>query len=193
VRTAAGRAARSARFRFASTRCAECHRDPHRGETERLNKQEGCESCHRVDSWRQVSFDHARTRFALSGGHAKPACVACHKKVDVGTARERIQMAGLPLTCQGCHKDPHVGQFTRTGETSSCERCHTTDTVKASRFDHRRDSGYALDGAHARLACSACHRPETRNGVTFIRYKPLPQTCRGCHGPSPPAAKGETP
>lgn len=192
VRTAAPGPARNARFKFPSTRCVDCHKDPHRGETERLTKQEGCEGCHRVDSWRQVSFDHGRTRFVLSGGHAKPACVACHTKIEAGTPRERLQMAGLTSSCQGCHKDPHLGQFTRAGEASSCERCHTTDNVKASRFDHKRDSAYALDGAHLKLACTVCHRPERKDGVTFTRYKPLPQTCKGCHGPTPPPGKGET-
>jgi hypothetical protein len=190
---AAGGSAKSTRFRFASTRCQDCHKDPHRGELERLSRKQGCEGCHGTDSWRAITFDHARTRFALSGGHAKPACAACHKKVDVGTPRERAQLVGLPVACQACHKDPHAGQFAREGEASSCERCHTTDNVKASRFDHARDSSYALDGAHARVACSACHLRESRNGVTFTRYKPLPQTCKGCHGPSPPAGKGETP
>ncbi|HEY6555247.1 MAG TPA: hypothetical protein VI669_17955 [Vicinamibacteria bacterium] len=191
ARTAVGGPTRNAQFRFPSTRCVDCHKDPHRGETDRLTKPEGCEGCHRVDSWRLVSFDHGRTRFALSGGHAKPKCVACHKKIEVGTPRERLQFAGLSLACQSCHKDPHVGQFTRAGEPSSCERCHTTEDVKASRFDHKRDSAYALDGAHAKLACAVCHRAETKDGVTFTRYKPLPQTCKGCHGPSVPVGKGD--
>ena len=65
------------------------------------------------------------------------------------------------------------------------------DNLKASKFDHARDAAYRLDGAHVRLACAACHRPETRNGVTFVRYKPLPTTCRGCHGGSQPPATGE--
>jgi hypothetical protein len=75
----------------------------------------------------------------------------------------------------------------------SCERCHTTDDLKPSRFDHTRDAAYELDGAHARLACSACHLLETRNGVTFVRYKPLPTTCRGCHGASRQPGNGERP
>ena len=55
---------------------------------------------------------------------------------------------------------------------------HDRQPRRPRRFDHARDSAYRLDGAHARLACAACHRPETRNGVTFVRYKPLPTTCR---------------
>lgn len=184
-----GAGRRTAQFRFASTRCTDCHRDPHRGEVDKQVRKAGCEACHRVESWRRFSFDHAQTRFVLAGGHARPACAACHKKVEVGTPRERVQLAGLPLNCEACHADPHRGQFTREGAALACDRCHTTDTVQASRFDHKRDSAYALDGAHARIACAACHRKEKKEGVVFVRYKPLPTTCKGCHGPSGAPAK----
>ena len=148
------------------------------GELDRGVAQDGCESCHHVESWRASAktFDHARTRFALAGAHAKPACAACHERVDIGTERERVRYAGVPLTCQGCHEDTHRGQF-----EVSCDRCHDPDSLKASRFDHARDSAWPLDGAHARVACAECHRRETRDGVEFVRYKPLPSACRDCH------------
>jgi hypothetical protein len=177
---------------FASTRCADCHKDPHQGEVARFVAKGGCESCHRVDSWRQVAFDHAQTRYPLTGRHARVACVSCHRRAEAGQAA-RLRFAGVSQTCEGCHRDPHQGQFARAGKAVSCERCHTTDNLEASKFDHARDAAYKLDGAHARLACSACHRPETRDGTTFVRYKPLPTTCRGCHGSSRAPANGERP
>jgi hypothetical protein len=180
-------------LRFGSTRCADCHRDPHQGEAARFVAKGGCETCHRVDSWRQVAFDHAQTRYPLSGSHARVACTPCHRRSAAPGAPAVLRFAGVTQTCDGCHRDPHQGQFARPGGASACERCHTTENLKASRFDHSRDAAYKLDGAHARLACSACHRPETRNGATFIRYKPLPTTCRGCHGPSGRPANGEKP
>ena len=169
---------RSPRLRFASTRCAACHRDAHFGELDRWVTQDGCESCHSVESWRAAAktFDHSRTRFALVGAHARPACAECHEKVGVGTERERVRFAGVPLTCQGCHEGTHRGQF-----EVSCDRCHDPNSLKASRFDHGRDSAWPLDGAHARVVCAECHLRETRDGVVFVRYKPLPTTCRGCH------------
>jgi hypothetical protein len=177
---------------FASTRCADCHKDPHQGEAARVVAKGGCESCHRVESWRQVVFDHGQTRYPLSGGHARVACASCHRRAEAGQP-VGLRFAGVPQACESCHRDPHLGQFARTGGQVSCERCHTTDSLKASKFDHARDAAYKLDGAHARLACSACHRPETRNSVTFVRYKPLPTTCRGCHGSSRPPGNGDRP
>ena len=177
---------------FASTRCADCHQDPHQGEAARVVAKGGCEACHRVESWRQVAFDHGQTRYSLSGRHARVACVSCHRRAQAGQSA-RLRFAGVPQACEGCHRDPHQGQFAGTGGPVACERCHTTDDLKPSKFDHSRDAAYELDGAHARLACSACHRLETRNGVTFVRYKPLPTTCRGCHGASRQPGNGERP
>jgi hypothetical protein len=171
-------------LRFASTRCAACHKDPHQGQLARFVAKGGCELCHRVDSWREIEFDHGQTRYPLSGSHARVACRRCHGRRDAAPATPPLRFAGVPRSCEGCHRDPHQGQFARAGGGTDCERCHTTDNLKASKFDHGRDAAWPLDGAHARVACSACHRPETRNGATFIRYKPLPTTCIGCHGPS---------
>lgn len=170
-------------FRFASTRCLDCHRDPHRGQVDRYLKAGGCESCHVTESWREARVDHAKTRFPLTGGHARTSCAACHRKAAApGAAPAALVLTGIPVTCEACHQDPHRGQFVANGKLAACDRCHTTENLKATRFAHNRDSVYALDGAHARVPCAACHRAETRSGVTFIRYKPLPTTCKGCHG-----------
>jgi len=186
LKVPAGATGRGPRLRFASTRCAACHRDVHQGDLDRWVKAGGCESCHTGESWRHAKFDHASTRFALVAGHARAACGECHKKVEVGTPRERVGFAGTPLACDRCHGDPHRGQFQKTGSPASCERCHAKATLKATLFDHARDSAWPLDGAHARVACKSCHRSESRDGVTFVHYKPLPKTCSGCHGPSTP-------
>jgi hypothetical protein len=191
-RTVSGAARATVSLHFASTRCADCHGDPHRGGVARFVAKGGCETCHRVESWREVTFDHGQTKYPLVGSHARVACAPCHRRQTTGAPPEALRFVGVPQSCASCHRDPHQGQFARAGAVS-CERCHTTDGLKATRFDHDRDAAYRLDGAHARLACSACHRPETRNGVTFVRYKPLPTTCRGCHGTSPPLTKGERP
>jgi hypothetical protein len=170
------------RFRFASERCADCHRDPHRGEVDRWKaKDAGCEVCHRVETWHQVAFDHSKTRYALVGAHQRVACTKCHAKVDVGTPRERLRFTGLDQGCASCHPDPHRGQFARGGETD-CGRCHTVETLKATTFDHNRDADWPLKGAHQRVPCHSCHKPVTEAGVTFVRYRDAPTACKGCHG-----------
>jgi hypothetical protein len=171
---------KTAGYRLTYARCTDCHKDPHKGETDKYAPKAGCETCHRVDSWRKVVFEHEATRFPLAGGHVKAACGACHKKTDVGTARERTRFTGLPLVCESCHRDVHAGQFVVAGATR-CERCHGIDAWKADRFDHNRDASYRLDGAHAKVACAKCHKPEKREGRPVARYKPLASNCRDCH------------
>jgi hypothetical protein len=121
------------------------------------------------------------------------ATTPCHVQKSGAGPAGVLRFAGLTQACESCHRDPHQGQFARAGASTSCERCHTTSELKAASFDHGKDAAWPLDGAHARLACSACHRPETRDGVTFVRYKPLPRTCRGCHAQAPQTANGERP
>ena len=52
--------------------------------------------------WKDVTFDHTKTRFALTGAHATPACAACHADG---------RYVGTPTTCIGCHAgdDKHNG------------------------------------------------------------------------------------
>lgn len=196
-----GGAEPTTRFRFASPRCAACHADPHGGEVDRWIAAGGCESCHAVERWSDVTFDHSVTGFALGGAHAEASCRSCHGAGAAGESEgrgaDRLRFPGLPTTCAGCHGDPHLGQLTETRPaslaalpSSACTRCHgSTESWAADlAFDHRRDAAFVLDGAHGRLACAACHRRETANGVTFVRYKPLPTACEGCHAGSVSAA-----
>ena len=167
----------NSRFRYASTRCADCHRDPHQGDLARYVAEGGCESCHKTESWRALNFDHGKTRLALVAAHARTTCAECHKRIEVGTPRERVQFANLPLTCDGCHGDWHRGQFT----PPTCDRCHLSEDLSAARFDHERDAAFHLAGAHAKLACAACH-PAQKDGTKLtIRYKPLAKDCKDCH------------
>ncbi|WP_010215337.1 cytochrome c [Sphingomonas sp. PAMC 26621] len=141
--------------------CIGCHRadDPHRG---RLGTD--CAGCHDETQWRAaLGFDHGRTRFPLVGQHARMACVGCH--VD-------RSFTAKGLTCTACHADDfHKG---RLGRTPDCAQCHVPAGWDRWRFDHARQTGFALDGKHLGLACAACHR------VAAPTAK-LDPTCYACH------------
>jgi hypothetical protein len=186
---AATRQAAVVPLKLTAARCSDCHRDPHRGETAATAGGSTCEACHRVESWRDVGFDHARTRYPLSGRHAQVTCARCHARAE-GVEPARLAFKGAATECAACHRDPHDGQFAQGARRTACERCHATDSLKATRFAHDRDTRYKLDGAHVRLACATCHKPEVRAGRPFVRYKPLPLTCTGCHGTRQTAAIG---
>lgn len=86
------------------TACASCHRDPHGGQFARGGRAAPCTDCHQEESWSRVTFDHERaTGFPLAGAHRDVPCAACHRPVSRDGATY-VQYAGLPSTCEGCHK-----------------------------------------------------------------------------------------
>ncbi len=156
--------------------CASCHVDPHDGAFE----EEGCDSCHGDRAWTPSRWDVARhdaeAGYALEGAHAAVPCVACHLD-DAGAARW-----SYPDTrCVACHQDPHAGQFA----DRECEACHDTGGFDLPDLDHAA-TRFPLDGAHAGVACEACHVTETApGGARFVRYRPLGAACADCHGATP--------
>ena len=153
------------KFRDAPGRCFDCHKknDPHKG-----GLGEACDGCHTEDAWRKVkAFDHSKTKFALTGAHAKVACAACH-------AGERYK--GLATTCISCHQiqDVHAGRH-----GAKCESCHGTQAWKPVRFDHAKNTRFPLRGSHATLKCEACHMGD-------VYRDKLAMTCVSCHKKNDP-------
>jgi hypothetical protein len=181
--------------------CTDCHADAHAG---RISRPQGeprtCDRCHGVEGWAPVRFeleDHARSRYPLEGSHRAVACAGCHPKDPAAASRfpadvrKRLEARGRPVRvsavriaveraedCRTCHQDPHRGQFDATLARGGCEACHTVATFRRPKFDHQRDSRFALTGRHAKAACSSCHRADA-GGVT--RWRPLATACDGCH------------
>jgi hypothetical protein len=188
-------------------RCIDCHREiddqleRSRGLHGRERLQE-CEACHpehagadfELIDWGdggQAGFDHTRTRWPLSGAHAKLGCRTCHDRryQQRGELRlvERRQVGrswlGLDGRCAVCHADPHTGSL-----GDECADCHAARAWKpASRFDHDT-TVYPLLGKHADLQCASCHlvpgRVESRDerGRIVPRYRPVAHAeCSDCH------------
>lgn len=169
-------------FRFASQACVDCHVDPHLEESRHPPEdQSECTDCHDVDSWRLVSFDHRTTEFPLVGRHAKVACRDCHSLAGAIGEPQSVRFEESPLTCSGCHKDPHAGQLSAVGAQPGCDRCHTADGWHETLFVHNRDSSYRLEGAHSRVPCGSCHREREVDGTSFVQYKSIPTACEACH------------
>lgn len=170
------------RFVIDAGACTGCHEDPHGGTLDAylepgVRDSRGCVSCHDLDAWRSVSFDHGRSEFSLTGRHADVACESCHPRADGGPMR----LAGVPTACGGCHEDPHAGQFERDGRKVSCESCHTVLDWRPSRFDHDRDAAYKLEGAHREVPCASCHPTVITAAKAWVRYRRLPTACADCH------------
>jgi hypothetical protein len=168
-------------------RCATCHVDAHEHAFERVEAGVDCARCHSTstfDGGDGAKFAHARwTGFELDGEHARIACEACHVPARERDQFERRFGHAAGTACVDCHVDPHAGQFERGGATD-CSRCHSSSGDFALvGFQHDRDTRFALDAQHKKLACSACHVPcATLSGEKVVRYKPLGTTCADCHG-----------
>jgi len=142
---------------------------------------QGCEACHNVRSWADVSgFDHSKTKFPLLGAHRAAKCGDCHK-VPVG--KKEIQFKDTSQVCEDCHKDAHDGQFAKAGKTP-CADCHDSQRWVPSTFNHDTRTHFPLQGGHEGVACDKCHK-QTRmvDAKPVIVYKQAPSKCSDCHGP----------
>lgn len=104
---------------FAAKGCGGCHDDVHGGDL-----GNDCARCHQQESWRpEAQLEaHARSRFPLSGAHARVACHRCHPGAFAGN------FIPNDPSCVTCHRDdlaralnpPHVA----LGYVDRCDRCH---------------------------------------------------------------------
>lgn len=125
-----------------------------------------CAGCHTTSGWTSVSFNHAATRFPLTGRHVVAPCTGCHDLRD---------FRGATAECRACHQDPHRGDA-----GASCEQCHTPNgwTQVLAADAHARTRLPDL-GVHASLPCADCHRS---TGVQ--PFTAAVAACVTCHRPA---------
>jgi hypothetical protein len=157
--------------------CTTCHADIHKGQFA-ARMTNGCETCHKTDSWQAVNFSHEKTNFPLRGKHVRIECSRCHKKTD--NQISTMQFARTPNRCYDCHKEPHEQQFAIGGVTQ-CDKCHTEEAWASLSFNHNTQARFVLKGKHATVPCVKCHKTESINQHQTVRYKPLGTACADCH------------
>jgi nitrate/TMAO reductase-like tetraheme cytochrome c subunit len=167
-------------FRNIGETCIDCHTDVHEGFlSEKYYPQKSCDRCHSTDQWAQVSFEHQRTGFELSGKHVQIACTDCHKAGTELAPSPTVKFIGLKQECITCHKNIHGRQFELEG-VIDCKRCHTYEAWKPGTFDHTT-ARFALDGAHKKVACKECHKAEVVEGRVTVQYRLERFECIDCH------------
>lgn len=161
--------------------CARCHDNPHGEQFATEMKKHGCGGCHTPIGWDVPNIDHKT--WPLTGAHASAPCGRCHRPTDADRKAGRgASYKNTPRECEGCHDDVHRGQYRLTKPVKSCKSCHTTQRFVLSEFDHAKRAGYALDGAHRRLECAACHKIEKlADGGKTTRWRLGYRRCRDCH------------
>ena len=141
----------------APQQCVQCHADPHQGQLSQT-----CETCHNERSWtaQDTGFDHALSRYPLTGKHLAVECAACHSGG---------QYLFQSFTCRDCHEDLHNGQFEQ-----ACETCHVTAGWSEDHLllDHAQ-CRFPLLGRHQAVQCAQCHEDG--------QYKFDELNCSSCH------------
>ena len=161
-----GEPARYRGIEFAT--CESCHRDPHAGRYD----PRGCTDCHDESGWNSL----ARVRdehpgLSLRGGHSRTDCTDCHDRgIDAAPSRGD--------RCVDCHRAVHEANF-----GARCERCHGgirwAPLTRAIGLRAHALTPYPLEGEHADVECSSCHRRELPR---HERYRGLVYDgCASCH------------
>jgi hypothetical protein len=146
-------------FKGTPTDCFSCHQknDTHNGQF-----GTDCGSCHSTSGWKPANFDHSKSGFPLTGGHASVACAQCH----TGGTYNKISTA-----CVTCHALP----VTHTSMSTDCTQCHTTASWTAN-FNHPGGNcGDQNCANHERATCAECHP------VNYSTY-----VCTPCHDSNNP-------
>ena len=165
-------------FKKIGSNCIDCHENTHQGYMDKKYTDDGCDACHNVNAWSELTFDHEKTGFSLLGEHAKTDCRSCHYRVDEkGVTAQKF--SDLTEACLQCHNDEHLGQFAKYGDTG-CEKCHGYDNWKAEKFSHD-NSRFKLEGAHATVDCIDCHTQERMSGGRCVKYIYEDIKCATCH------------
>jgi hypothetical protein len=168
--------------KHAKTQCEDCHANGsyagtptdcfacHQKDDEHAGKfGADCAACHQPSNWEDVTFDHNKSNFPLTGQHAGLACEQCHTDQ---------QFAGLSTACVTCHTDPayHAGLF-----STDCASCHTTNNWLATYTGSH--PGIADEGGsgvnHGNTNCRTCHTQNLRSA-----------TCLACHENNNPEGEG---
>lgn len=171
-------------------------------------QQDTCQSCHHEHQGKDTSlidwgprgesgFEHAATGFPLKGKHAAAACASCHqlKRVRETPILKLLEshpgqktFLGLQTACTSCHFDEHRGQM-----DAPCQTCHEEKGWKPAPGFNHAETGFALKGAHQKVACEKCHQAEKDTttpanafpapaSMTFAKFGELPHaSCSDCH------------
>ena len=164
-------------FNVENKLCTNCHENIHKEEiSKKYLLDDNCVSCHNVNSWNEVFFNHSSTNFELQGRHKEINCKKCH---FVEIEKQIVQkFRSLKSDCVVCHRDVHKSQFEKDGKTD-CTKCHQFSNWNPEVFNHS-NSRFPLQGAHQKVECSRCHK--LSNDDSYIVYKFSGEIkCANCH------------
>jgi hypothetical protein len=128
--------------------CLACHRkdDTHKG-----CAGPKCADCHTENDWKERSFDHDKTRFALTGKHVDTKCADCHKHArttrkrrapaSAATARTttapRATRAATARSARAATAPRPGSPRPSTTTATPSTRCAASTAARSARLPHR--------------------------------------------------------
>jgi nitrate/TMAO reductase-like tetraheme cytochrome c subunit len=160
-------------YQLSFTDCYQCHQSDFTGASNPNHVANGyshdCTQCHSQTTWDGATFDHATTRFPLTGAHTTSTCVSCHTGGNYQ----------LTFTdCYACHQSdfalPTNPNHIASAFGHDCTPCHTTSVWKPSTFNHDQQYFKINSGRHRQewTLCSDCHQ----SAGNYTQF-----TCISCH------------
>ncbi len=122
-----------------------------------------CETCHTVESFKDMSFDHTLTGYELQGRHQSADCKGCHDVSDFSKVKSN---------CLSCHNDIHQAKM-----GNDCQDCHTTRGWEQFDIEAMHlNTNFPLSGKHALVDCQGCHTTMPSGDFSFNTTR-----CIKCH------------
>jgi nitrate/TMAO reductase-like tetraheme cytochrome c subunit len=158
-------------YQLTYSSCYQCHQSNYQNSTNPNHIASGfsiqCDLCHSTTAWSPASFNHATTKFPLTGAHLTTACQKCHVNGNYQLAYS---------SCYQCHQSNYQNStnpnHTVSGFSTQCDLCHSTTAWSPASFNHATTK-FPLTGAHVSVACQTCH--------TQGNYKLVYTDCYQCH------------
>ncbi|MGA2623345.1 MAG: hypothetical protein ABSF91_05775 [Bacteroidota bacterium] len=158
-------------YRLVYVNCYQCHQNDFQTSTNPNhvtgNFSHDCTQCHTTTGWSPASFDHASTRFPLTGSHIAVQCLSCHISGNYQITY---------TDCYQCHQSDYLRPTNPNHVTAifsrDCTPCHTTTAWIPSTFSHS-STKLPLTGAHLTIQCQSCH--------TSGNYQLVYINCYQCH------------
>ena len=158
--------------------CNNCHADYHNKDFAKNGISPDCATCHNINGFTEFAYtleQHNAGIFPLRGAHLATPCSACHKKTDQWKFKQ------IGKTCKDCHENIHLNFIDpKYYPGANCEMCHNVSRWNAISFDHK-NTGFALEGAHAQKTCRDCHFNKEITGHARQKFKGLGTACTTCH------------
>jgi nitrate/TMAO reductase-like tetraheme cytochrome c subunit len=158
-------------FRNLSSECYNCHSADFTSAISLDHVSAGvsrsCQICHTTIAWTPSTFNHASTKFNLTGKHRTISCQSCHLNSNY-----LLVYSG----CYTCHQTDYQNSDNPNhltgGFNTDCSQCHSTTLWQPATFDHSTTK-FDLTGKHKTITCQSCHS----NG----NYQLVYSGCYSCH------------